>query len=673
MQPKLFIAIWFLFLCLVTGCLSRGSDFSESCEERQALFCEDFEGIDPTLGGNQLVSSTSVDHWWITSDEDQEYLFLGFPLTGRTRNNMILLSSGLYGDNSTSFLYTREIDLTLATQASLSFNLIYRTEAHWDGLVVFAIKDGIAGLKIPQNWVMLKPREGYPNSVLLNGSLAPGFSGNSAEWIHQEMELSPFLGQKLILGFYFVSDDYLSEWGVGLDDIVVEADIGSVESQPAGITDIPVDTLVFPLDPLSSPDLPRANPLTDAVCIGTGEEIPDLNERAIIKAVSEAGEHVLVLHPRAKSLCWVSQEDIWIDGDPTKLPKIAEKALANYLPISSFSHTPVLVDSGCLIGNESSLPIRIQTALVENGKITTMLFESILPSEVDMPLVDTRIGSPEDFPTLQPDFSPGGELWIGIDGTKTSCLADWIQPGRVLCLGLNLDISQPVQFEVCWQGWVESQSCPIGYFMDSAGTICGPIDEAVGCSLKCLPGYSLDDQSEICLIDTNEEFLIEDPYACPPGFLSNPLVGRCQGQEYLSEINCPPGTYFEVNDNQCVILKEGDECPEGYRAQVDPKGCIPMNLSTTPHCKTFIFSYPSSEVTVRESTRCLKDPSNPNEIVSSLKPFDSVEVLGLGEDGETLVVNNPVYQIPCWASLDDFYLDNLDLNILPVISGGETD
>ncbi len=51
-------------------------------------------------------------------------------------------------------------------------------------------------------------------------------------------------------------------------------------------------------------------------------------------------------------------------------------------------------------------------------------------------------------------------------------------------------------------------------------------------------------------------------------------------------------------------------------------------------------------------------------------PFDSVEVLGLGEDGETLVVNNPAYQIPCWAPLDGFYLDKLDLKILPIIPGG---
>ncbi len=668
MKQKFVIAIWVLLLGLVSGCFSRGSDISVPCEERQALFCEDFEGIDPILGGNQLVTSTAVDQWWITSDDDQDYLFQGFPLFGRSRSNMILLGGNSYEDRSASFLYTREIDLSSATRASLGFNLIYRTEKHWDGLVVFAITDGIAGVKNPQNWVMLTPVEGYPDSVLLNGSLIPGYSGISSGWIHQEVDLSSYLGQKLILGFYFVSDDYLGEWGIGLDDIVVEANAGDISGQSAGLTDLAIDKLIFPHDSLISPDLPRANPLSEAACIGIGEEIPDLDERAIIKALSESGEHVLVLHPGARSLCWINKEDIWIDGDPTKLPHIAEKALKNYLPISSQRHTPVLADSGCLTGNESSLPVRIQAALIENGKITTLIFDPILPSGVDTPPIDPRVGSPEKLPALQPDFSPGGELWIGIEGTKTTCLADWNHPGRVICQGLAMDISQSMQFEVCWQGWVDTQSCPIGYFMDPTGTKCVPIDEAFGCSLNCMPGYYLDDQAETCLIDKREDSLIEDQYTCPPGFLFSSLVGRCQGQEYLTETNCPPGTYFVADDSQCVILGEGDGCPEGYLTLPDSKGCNPVNPSTTPHCMAFDFQIPRSEVTVKEATRCLKGPGNTNEIVSSLKPFDSIEVLGLGEDGETLVVNNPTYQIPCWAPLDDFYLDKLDLKILPIIS-----
>jgi len=666
MKQKLVIAIW-LLLSLISGCFSRDSDLSAPCEERQALFCEDFEGIDTTFGGSQLVTSTAADQWWITNDDDQDYLFQGFPLFGRTRSNMILLSGGSYEDRSSSFLYTREIDLSSATRASLSFNLIYRTEKHWDGLVVFAITDGFAGIKIPQQWVILTPQDGYPDSVLINGSLIPGYSGISSGWIHQEIDLSSYLGQKLILGFYFISDDYLGEWGIGLDDIVVEANAGDISGQSAELTALAIDTLIFPHDLLISPDLPRANPISEAACMGIGKESPDLSERAIIKAISESGEHILVLHPGARSLCWINQEDVWIDGDSSNLPRIAEKALKNYQPISSLSHTPGLVDSGCLTGNESSLPIRIQAALIENGKIITLIFDPILPAGVDTLLLDPRVGSPEKLPALQPDFSPGGELWIEIEGSNSTCLADWDHPGRVICQGLAIDISQPVQFEVCWQGWADTQSCPIGNFLDPTGTKCVPVDDAFGCSLNCLPGYILDDQAETCLIDKSDESLVENQYACPPEYLYSSLVGRCQGQDYLTETNCPLGTYFVADDSQCVILEEGNGCPEGYVTLPDSKGCKPANPSTTPHCMAFDFQIPRSEATVKESTRCLKDPGNTNEIVSSLKPFDSVVVLGLGEDGETLVVNNPAYQIPCWAPLDDFYLDKLDLKILPII------
>lgn len=668
MKRKIVITILFLFLSLVAGCLSRGSDIGTPCNERQVVFCEDFEGIDPTIGGNQLVTSSSVDQWWITSDDDQEYLFQGFPLFGRTRNNMILLSGGSYKERSASFLYTREIDLSSATRASLSYNLIYRTEKHWDGLVVFGVLDGITGLENPNNWIVLAPDEEYPDSVLLNGSLVPGYSGTSAGWIHQEIDLSSFLGQKLILGFYFVSDEYLDDWGVGLDDIVVEADAGTMSNQSVGLASLPIDRVIFSHDSMISSDLPRANPLVDTACIGAGEAFPDLKERAVVKAISEAGEDILVLHPGARSLCWVSQEDIWIDGDPSKLPHIADIALKNYLPISSMSHTPVLEDPDCLTELVSPLPIRIQSALIENGKITRLLFDPLLPTAIDIPSNDRRVGSPQEFPEVQEDFSPGGELLIDFEGSKSTCLADWSQPGRIFCQGLGLDISQPLRFEVCWQGWAESLSCPIGYAMDPSGAYCFPIEEASDCSASCLPGYFLDSQTKTCLVDKDDDTFKENHYVCPPGFLYNSLVGRCLGQEYLAETNCPPGMYFVTEGNQCESIDQDGGCPEGYLGLEDPESCVPATFSSAPHCVVFDLHFPRSGVTVKESTRCLKDPENTNEIVSSLKPFDSVEVLGLGEDGETLVVNNPTYQVPCWAPLTDFYLDNLDLRILPIIS-----
>ncbi|MCJ7734745.1 MAG: immune inhibitor A, partial [Anaerolineales bacterium] len=199
---------------LLAGCGSPGSDISAPCEEKQVLFCEDFEGISPDLGESQLVSSTAFDQWWGTTDNDQEYLFLDFPVSGRSRTNMILLGDGYYKSQSSSFLYTVEIDLSTSTRADLQYNLIYRTEKHWDGLVVFAVKGGIEGAGSENNWMMLTPRGGYPDTILFNGTIIPGYSGTHPYWIHETIDLDPVLGGKFVVGFYFVADDVLEDWGI---------------------------------------------------------------------------------------------------------------------------------------------------------------------------------------------------------------------------------------------------------------------------------------------------------------------------------------------------------------------------------------------------------------------------------------------------------------------------
>jgi hypothetical protein len=78
--------------------------------------------------------------------------------------------------------------------------------------------------------------------------------------------------------------------------------------------------------------------------------------------------------------------------------------------------------------------------------------------------------------------------------------------------------------------------------------------------------------------------------------------------------------------------------------------------------------FPKTEVTVKESTICWKGPGNNFESVGSLSSFAVVEVLGIGGGkGEYLVIYHSKYKAPCWANLDDFYLDKLNLSILPRI------
>jgi hypothetical protein len=130
---------------------------------------------------------------------------------------------------------------------------------------------------------------------------------------------------------------------------------------------------------------------------------------------------------------------------------------------------------------------------------------------------------------------------------------------------------------------------------------------------------------------------------------------------------CPAGYYYQIDQAACLKLPADGTCPEGYSADDHTRTCQPLDPGSDPRCTAILVEFPLYELVVKQSTRCYKDPEERNEIVSSLDAFSIVTVLGIGEDRQTLVIKNPDYQVPCWASVDDFYSDDLDLNILPII------
>ncbi|NQS92353.1 MAG: hypothetical protein HQ574_08080 [Chloroflexi bacterium] len=670
-QQKIRIFFFLLLGALLSGCGSQGSDFSVPCEERNVLFCEDFEGISPGQGESQLVSSTAFDQWWSTGDEDQEYLFLDFPLSGRSRTNMILLGDGFYKSRSSSFLYTIEIDLSTATRAALKYNLIYRTEKHWDGLVVFAVKGGFAGAGNENNWMLLTPGGGYPDTVLFNGTIIPGYSGIRSFWGHEEIDLDPLVGGKMVVGFYFVSDDYLEDWGVGLDDIVIEADAGTLLKETRGRINLEELDLNFFQEPLISGDIPRANVVIDTPCDGPEPVHLYEGQRVFSKAVSDSEQRILILHPESRTLCWVDQNDVWLDGDSGRLPRISDQKIEDsYLPICGYAERPTLPDLGCmdeenLSGDQPVLPYRLQAALVQGGRITTLLFELATPGVAATLTDDPRISDPVDVPVITSAESPGGRFLVDINGEKLTCEIEADQPGRVICQGLSLDAAGPLVGDLCWQGWHTYSGCPPDLF--SVPDQCLPFGEVETCPLECPAGYVLDKTTSLCAINHSTASLGGKDDLCPAGFSVNQEAGCCVGRDYSFETNCPEGFYYSSEKSACLFLPVESGCPDGFNIDPDSGSCLPEILPVPPRCNPFEVHFPKTEVTVKESTRCLKEPKNSTELVSSLKPFSVVEVLGIGEDGQTLVINNPVYQIPCWAAMDDFYLEKLDLTILPII------
>lgn len=114
---------------------------------------------------------------------------------------------------------TRRFDLTGLSQATLSFRLWYDLEANWDYAYVSVSTDE------GQSWRALPGRHTTERDPL-SRALGPGYTGLSgngptAEWVDEQIDLTPFVGHPVLLRFEVVTDDSVSGPGLALDDIAI--------------------------------------------------------------------------------------------------------------------------------------------------------------------------------------------------------------------------------------------------------------------------------------------------------------------------------------------------------------------------------------------------------------------------------------------------------------------
>lgn len=672
MDRRTSLLIFFLGILFfpISGCLPGAYDTSDLCEDRKVVYCEDFETISPSV----YTLNPGGSGWAISEDEVLSQTLFDLPIEGRTQDYLAAIGylRNNYENNTQALLYTESINLTNATRATLYFNLLYLTETHWDGLILIATRDQ------GNTWIVLEPNSGYPDALMYEGNTTPGYSGNKPYWIHEEVDLGSLVGSEVMLGFYFLTDAYNVNYGVALDDIVVDADINPGSGGDTPIQDISEVVLFLPKDPLLTVEIPRLTSLVDTPCENEETTMLIEGQRAYAKAVNESGDRFFILHPENGNFCWVGQEDVWVDDKDWDLPQMSDlKPEDLFLPICVLSKAPILAEHGCDTGagsgedNLSMLPYQIQSALVEDGKII-----SVAVDRGDAPGGDNyqenseyRISGMDGIPgaIVEPGIGPGGTITATINGVKQTCSLDRGQSGRVICENLSLDAAGPLNIEICWQGWDENSLCPPGLSANPAGEGCILLPDSGSCTPGCPDGYLYSERDARCLV--NSDLAADDQYAisCPAGFMINPEAGCCVSTEPIDRLDCPNGYFYSPEVSSCLRVPDEGNCPEGTLAQGDPITCVPETNTVSSLCTAFDVSFPVPEVTVKETTRCLKGPGGSYEIVSSLKPFTVVDVLGIGEGGEYLVINNPKFQIPCWANEDDLYLDNLDLTILPII------
>jgi hypothetical protein len=119
---------------------------------------------------------------------------------------------------------TRAFDLTGLSRATLRYQTWFAIERDWDYAYVMASTDGGA------TWAPLRPPDGVPGPDGNNNFYGPAYTGTSggggddastARWITQEIDLSAFAGQRILLRFEYITDEAVSEPGFAIDAISI--------------------------------------------------------------------------------------------------------------------------------------------------------------------------------------------------------------------------------------------------------------------------------------------------------------------------------------------------------------------------------------------------------------------------------------------------------------------
>ena len=119
------------------------------------------------------------------------------------------------GDSITSTL-TREVDLTGAGEATLSYDAWYSIEEEWDYVYLQVSTDG------GRRWDILETRHTSAANPI-GVAFGPGYTGESGGWITEEVDLSAYSGKAALIRFQYVTDDALNDTGMCLKELELSA------------------------------------------------------------------------------------------------------------------------------------------------------------------------------------------------------------------------------------------------------------------------------------------------------------------------------------------------------------------------------------------------------------------------------------------------------------------
>ncbi len=120
-----------------------------------------------------------------------------------------------YTNYADAWLITPPINLTSPVTANLTFWNWYDIEKNWDIGVVEISTD------LGTTWTRITPVGGYPDQT---NNFGDGYSSMSGGWVsgtEEKFDLSPYLGNIVLIGFHFESDTYVTNSGWYIDDVTI--------------------------------------------------------------------------------------------------------------------------------------------------------------------------------------------------------------------------------------------------------------------------------------------------------------------------------------------------------------------------------------------------------------------------------------------------------------------
>ena len=114
------------------------------------------------------------------------------------------------GDSIDSRL-TRTLDLSDTPSPSLSYRIWYEVEEDWDyAYVMVSVDEG-------ETWEIIETANTSPSNPV-GHSFGPGYTGESKEWLTENLDLGKYSGQQILLRFQYITDDAINGSGLCIKD-----------------------------------------------------------------------------------------------------------------------------------------------------------------------------------------------------------------------------------------------------------------------------------------------------------------------------------------------------------------------------------------------------------------------------------------------------------------------